>query len=151
MNKFSQFLTDTLIEDYSSINPKIIGLNLLEVLKIKLIENLIRIDKNLLQELESVLAKEKTINQKVNYKNNSTIFYLDFYDKSISLLKKNIDYDQLFIIIQGSVKINIFDKNKKTKSIYYHMLQNNGLVLCSQTIVNKEIEKNSIILTIKNT
>jgi len=31
------------------------------------------------------------------------------------------------------------------------MLQNNGLVLCSQTIVNKEIEKNSIILTIKNT
>ena len=151
MNKFSQFLTDTLIEDYSSINPKIIGLNLLEVLKIKLIENLIRIDKNLLQELESVLAKEKKINQKVNYKNNSTIFYLDFYDKSISLLKKNIDYDQLFIIIQGSVKINIFDKNKKTKSIYYHMLQNNGLVLCSQTIVNKEIEKNSIILTIKNT
>ena len=88
MNKFSQFLTDTLIEDYSSINPKIIGLNFLEALKIKLIENLIRIDKNLLQELESVLAKEKTINQKVNYKNNSTIFYLDFYNVHWVIIKR---------------------------------------------------------------
>ena len=69
-------------------------------------------------------------------------------ENPISRIKHIIEKDTLYIVLEGVKIISVFDKNKLSKSIKINMTKNKGVVLSQNTIINENINKKSIILTI---
>ena len=61
MNSFVELLDDLLIKINSSVNEKIFGINYLENIKFQLIEQLILLEKNILEDFKSELSVKKIV------------------------------------------------------------------------------------------
>ena len=148
MDSFLKLLDNLLEEINGSINDKIIGINYLENIKYKLIEKLILVEKKILEDFKSDLSDKKSFSKKLNFHTRSISYAADYIEKYISNIKQVIKKDTLFIVLDGAKIMSVFDKNKQKISIKSNITKNRGIVLSQNTIINENINKESIILTI---
>ncbi len=148
MNPFIEFLDNLLIEINNSINEKIVGINYLEVIKVKLIEKLVVLDKNIMQDLKSELMNQGTLSKKQVFNNRPISYNINYYEKSASTIKQSIQKETLNIVLEGSKILSIFDKYKPNKSVKFTIIKNVGTVISHNTIISENTNKKSIILSI---
>ena len=94
------------------------------------------------------LPVKKLFSKKHNFNTRSINYSIDYIENSISKIKHAIEKDTLCIVLDGTLIISVFDKNKRSLSIKIDMTKNKGIVLSQNTIINENINKKSIILTI---
>ena len=146
MENFTKKIINIIINETDVINEKLKGLHFLETLKLKLIGNIIPVINSYnpmfdqLIEFESKYEKnQRRLNLSINY-----------YNKPISISRKKIDNDSLFISFNETINIDIYkDKNlNEFKSLYLY--KNTGLCLPKNTLINAKFNKNTVLVEIKN-
>ena len=148
MDSFEEFLDNLLIEINNSIDEKIVGTNYLENIKFQLIEKLSVLEKNIVEGFIFELSAKKLFSKKHDFNTRSINYSIDYIENSISKIKHTVEADMLCIVLDGAKIISVFDKNQTSKSIKINITKNKGIVLSQNTIINENINKKSIILTI---
>jgi len=148
MDSFLKLLDNLLVEINDSINHKIIGINYLENLKYKLIEKLTLVEKNIIEDFKSELPVKKLFSKKLNFNTKSISYTINYLENYVSNIKHVIQKNTLYIVLDGVKIISVFDNNKQKISINSNITKNRGIVLSQNTIINENINKKSIILTI---
>ena len=136
MDIFVELLDNLLIKINSSINEKIIGINYLENIKFQLIEKLTVLENNIIEDFKTELSVKKLFSKKHNFNTRSINYSIDYIENSISKIKHAIEKDTLCIVLDGTLIISVFDKNKRSLSIKIDMTKNKGIVLSQNTIIN---------------
>ena len=143
METLKKNILDIIITEVNSINDKVKGLNFLEILKINLLEKLLP----LLNEQEFPLNKtinfEKTEEQLRNFN-----ISINYYINSISINKKTIDNDSLFLSFNENSNFDIYKDEKKFTSML--IFKNTGISLPKGTIVNSKFNKDVLLIEIQN-
>ena len=133
---------DNLISDcINRINEKINGINFLEKIKYSLIDRIKSID----------LINFEGINNKEHYINNGKFNFLIKIEKAnenTSKIKKNIDNDNLTIILEGLQTISIHEKLISKSVNQQYLSKYVGIVLAKNTIIDELIAKGTILLNI---
>ena len=148
MDYFLKLLDNLLIQINDSINEKIIGITYLETIKFKLIEKLSELEENIIENFKSELSVKKKFSKELNFNTRSINYSINFIENSTSNIKQVIQKDTLYIVLDGAKIISVFDKNKQSISTKINIIKNKGIVLSESTIINENINKKSIILTI---
>ena len=148
MDYFLKLLDNLLIEINDSINEKIISINYLETIKFSLIEKLSELEENIIEDFKSELSVNKLFSKDLDLNTRSINYSINFIGNSTSNIKQIIQKNTLYIVLDGAKIISVFDKNKKSISIKMNITKNKGIVLSENTIINENINKKSIILTI---
>ena len=134
-------ISEIIIFEVSAINEKVKGLNFLETLKVKVIENC----------LPLIIEQKFPLDQTLDFENNieKNIFIsIKYYTKSLSISKKNIYYDSLFVSFNETTNFDIYDAEKKYTSIALY--KNNGVSIPRDSTVNFNYKKNVLLLEIQN-
>ena len=147
MDDFIKIIDKLLVEINQSINEKICGINYLDLLKFKLIENLKDLEESVFRNLKS---NGKGFYKLVDLKNRKIEYKIEIIEKSISKIKYKNEYDNLIIVLNGLKTITIYDNNDDKKYLYSNLSKNMGIVLCVDTIITSVIKEKSIILSIIN-
>ena len=150
METFSKILDQFLIEINESINDKISGINLLELLKFGLIEKFKDLDENVLKDLKLILLNKKILEKEIDLNNRKITYKIEYFDKSMSQIKYKTENDYLSLILEGLKSITIYENNNDKKSIYSNLSKNMGIVLSINTVITTKIAGESIILSISN-
>ena len=148
METFSKILDQFLIEINESINDKISGINLLELLKFGLIEKFKDLDENVLKDLKLISLNKKILENEIDLNNRKITYKIEYFDKSVSKIKHKTEKDYLSLILEGLKKITIYENNNDKKSIYSNLSKNMGIVLSINTVITTKITGESIILSI---
>jgi len=148
MDYFLKLLDNLLIEINDSINEKIISINYLETIKFSLIEKLSELEENIIEDFKSELSVNKLFSKELDLNTRSINYSINFIGNSTSNIKQIIQKNTLYIVLDGAKIISVFDKNEKKISIKMSITKNRGIVLSENTIINENINKKSIILTI---
>ena len=133
-----------------SINEKIVGINFLELIKFLLIEKLNNLTKNDLKNLKLMPLNGKILEKKINLDNRKITYKIEYFDKSVSIIKQKTEKDYLCIILEGFKSITIYDNTDNEKSIYSNLSKNMGFVLSLNTVITTKIAAKSILLSISN-
>ena len=150
METFSKILDQFLIEINESINDKISGINLLELLKFRLIEKFKDLDENVLKDLKLISLNKKILENEIDLNNRKITYKIECFDKSTSKIKHKTEKDYLSLILEGLKSITIYENNNDKKSIYSNLSKNMGIVLSINTVITTKITGESIILSISN-
>ena len=150
METFSKILDQFLIEINESINDKISGINLLELLKFGLIEKFKDLDENVLKDLKLISLNKKILENEIDLNNRKINYKIEYFDKSTSKIKHKTEKDYLSLILEGLKSITIYENNNDKKSIYSNLSKNMGIVLSINTVITTKIAGESIILSISN-
>lgn len=150
METFNKIFDKILIEINKSINEKISGINLLELLKFELIEKFKDFDENTLKDLKLILLDKQIIEKEIDLNNRKITYKIEYFDKSIAKIKQKIQNDYLSLIIDGLKSITIYENNNDKKSIFSYLSKNMGIVLSKDTLITTKIAEKSIILSILN-
>ena len=73
---------------------------------------------------------------------------INYYLDSLSVIKKNINNDTLFLVFNESANFDIFKDEKNFTSILLY--KNTGISLPKDTIINSKYNKNVLLLEIIN-
>ena len=84
METFSKKLDQFLIEINKSINEKINGVNLLELLKFELIEKFKDLDENVLKDLKLKSPNKTILEKEIDLNNRKITYKIEYFDKSMS-------------------------------------------------------------------
>ena len=133
-----------------SINEKIGGINFLELIKFLLIEKLNSLTENDLKNLKLMPLNGKILEKNINLGNRKIVYKIEYFDKSVSMIKQKTEKDCLSIILEGFKSITIYDNTDHEKSIYSNLSKNMGIVLSLNTIITTKIAAKSILLSILN-
>ena len=144
MDKLLQDIGIIIKETNNNINEKIFNINYLEKLKYLLIDkikelDISAIDKNLKLNVNKVLENNLRHNLLVNVDNNVD---------SISKLNALIDNPSLFLVLRGSLSIEIINKFNKKKVPFLNLYTNTGIILNKDSITNQLVSKDSLIIII---
>ena len=150
METFSKILDQFLIEINESINDKISGINLLELLKFGLIEKFKDLDENVLKDLKLISLNKKILENEIDLNNRKITYKIEYFDKSMSKIKYKTENDYLSLILKGLKSIIIYENNNNKKSIYSNLSKNMGIVLSINTVITTKTTEKSIILSISN-
>ena len=150
METFSKILDQFLIEINESINDKISGINLLELLKFGLIEKFKDLDENVLKDLKLLSLNKKILENEIDLNNRKITYKIEYFDKSTSKIKHKTEKDYLSLILEGLKSITIYENNNDKKSIYSNLSKNMGIVLSINTVITTKTTEKSIILSISN-
>ena len=148
MENCAQTIEKFIIEINESINEKINGINFLELLKYKLIEKIDELEEDYLKNLEIKLSDNKILEKNLELNNRNLSYKIEYYDKSISEIKRKTEKDYLSLILAGLKSIKIFDFNDEKKSIFSNLYKNMGIVLGLNTVITTKISEKSVILSI---
>ena len=133
-----------------SINEKIVGTNFLELIKFLLIEKLNSLTENDLKNLKLMPLNGKILEKNINLDNRKIAYKIEYFDKSVSIIKQKTEEDNLSIILEGYKSIVIYDNTDHEKSIYSNLSKNMGFVLSLNTVITTKIAAKSILLSISN-
>ena len=150
MKTINQIIEQSLKEIDSSVNENITGINFLELSKFELCKKLFDLDNNILDEIQKSLVKEKIFEKKIELLRRSINYKIQYYEKSLILIKKKIDNDNLYIMLQGLLKLSIIDKYIDKKSMNFNLSKNMCVVLSQDTVLSEEFIGNSIILSLSS-
>ena len=144
MEKLTKDISDIVITEVNNISEKVRGLNFLELLK-----------NNIIEQLLSMLNLQKfPLKQLINYENEikensrNIKILINYYLDSLSVRKKNINNDTLFLVFNESANFDIFKDEKNFTSILLY--KNTGISLPKDTIINSKYNKNVLLLEIIN-
>jgi len=144
MEKLTKDISKIIVDEVRTINDKVKGLNFLELLKVSIIEKLLELTNRqkfpldkLIEYQHEILEDSRQIKISINY-----------YLNSISISKKKIDNDSLFISLNELSNFDIFLDKKDFKSLILY--KNTGLSLPKDTVLNAKYIKNLLLIEITN-
>ena len=144
MEKITKDISEIIAGEIKTINDKVQGLNFLELLKASIIEKL----------LELVNRQKFPLDQLIEYKNKikkdsrQIDISINYFLNPISISKKKINNDSLFISLNEVSNFDIFTDNKEFKSLVLY--KNTGLSLPKDTVLNAKYSKNLLLIEISN-
>ena len=144
MEKITKDISEIIAGEIKTINDKVRGLNFLELLKAGIIEKLLELVNRQKFPLDQLIEYQNEIKEDSRHINISISYFLN----SMSISKKKIDNDSLFISLNELSNFDIFrDKKEFTSFILY---KNTGLSLPKDTVLNAKYSKNLLLIEITN-
>ncbi|MDC1053685.1 hypothetical protein OAQ39_00125 [Alphaproteobacteria bacterium] len=144
MEKLTKDISEIIISEIKTINNKVKGLNFLELLKAGIIEKLLQLSNGQKFPLDQLIDYRDEIKEDSRHIKISIKYFLN----SISISKKKIDNDSLFISLNELSNFDIFkDKKDFTSLVLY---KNTGLSLPKDTVLNAKYSKNLLLIEITN-
>ena len=144
MEKFTKDISEIIIAEIKNLNVNVRGLNFLELLKVSIMEKLFQLVGKQKFSPEKFVNYEKEIKAESRHINISVNYFIN----SISLSKKKINNDSLFICFNETSNIDIFIDEKNFTSILLY--KNTGVSLPKDTVLNLKYNKNLLLIEIIN-
>lgn len=144
MEKITKDISEIIAGEIKTINDKVRGLNFLELLKAGIIEKLLELVNKQKFPLDQLIEYQNEIKEDSRHINISISYFLN----SMSISKKKIDNDSLFISLNELSNFDIFSGNKSFKSLVLN--KNTGLSLPKDTVLNAKYSKNLLLIEITN-
>ena len=144
MEKITKDISEIIAGEIKTINYKVRGLNFLELLKAGIIEKLLELVNRQKFPLDQLIEYQNEIKEDSRHINISISYFLN----SMSISKKKIDNDSLFISLNELSNFDIFSGNKSFKSLVLN--KNTGLSLPKDTVLNAKYSKNLLLIEITN-
>ena len=144
MEKITKDISEIIAGEIKTINDKVRGLNFLELLKAGIIEKLLELVNRQKFPLDQLIEFQNEIKEDSRHINISISYFLN----SMSISKKKIDNDSLFISLNELSSFDIFLGNKSFKSLVLN--KNTGLSLPKDTVLNAKYSKNLLLIEITN-
>jgi len=144
MEKITKDISEIIAGEIKIINDKVRGLNFLELLKAGIIEKLLELVNRQKFPLDQLIEYQNEIKENSRHINISISYFLN----SMSISKKKIDNDSLFISLNELSNFDIFSGNKSFKSLVLN--KNTGLSLPKDTVLNAKYSKNLLLIEITN-
>jgi len=146
MTDFFMELDEIVKIELEAISEKQRGINLLETLKFNLIPKL-----SFLKDINLLLGNANKNFNKVFIKNKNEIHLNCNYNLKTKIeLKKVIVTDTLFILIQGGLKLDIYNDIKLSKYKKLNIFPLTGICLPLNTVINLNFFKNSFFIEFTN-
>ena len=144
METLKKNILDIINTEVNAINNKIKGLNFLEILKINLITKISLI----INELKFPLDKFDNLETQINKEKRSIKISMQYFTDSLINRKKIIDEDTLFLFFNEGSSFDIYNDNKNFVNILLY--KNTGISLSNKTVINSKLNKNLLLIEIKN-
>ena len=144
MEKITKDISEIIAGEIKTINDKVRGLNFLELLKAGIIEKLLELVNKQKFPLDQLIEYQNEIKEDSRHINISISYFLN----SMSISKKKIDNDSLFISLNELSNFDIFRDNKEFTSLVLY--KNTGLSLPKDTVLNVKYSKNLLLIEITN-
>ena len=144
MEKITKDISEIIAGEIKTINDKVRGLNFLEILKADIIEKLTELVNRQKFPLDQLIEYQNEIKEDSRHINISISYFLN----SMSISKKKIDNDSLFISLNELSNFDIFRDNKEFTSLVLY--KNTGLSLPKDTVLNAKYNKNLLLIEITN-
>ena len=144
MEKITKDISKIIAGEIKTINDKVRGLNFLELLKVGIIEKLLELVNRQKFPLDQLIEYQNEIKEDSRNINISINYFLN----SMSISKKKIDNDSLFISLNELSNFDIFRDNKEFTSLVLY--KNTGLSLPKDTVLNAKYSKNLLLIEITN-
>ena len=142
MEKITKDISEIIADEINAINDKVRGLNFLELLKAGIIEKLIELVNRQKFPLDQLIEYQNEIKENSRHINISINYFL----KTMSISKKKIVNDSLFISLNELSNFDIFSDNKKFTSLVLY--KNTGLSIPKDTVLNAKYSKNLLLIGI---
>jgi hypothetical protein len=144
MEKITKDISEIIAGEIKTINDKVRGLNFLELLKAGIIKKLLELVNKQKFPLDQLIEYQNEIKEDSRHINISISYFLN----SMSISKKKIDNDSLFISLNELSNFDVFKDNKEFTSLVLY--KNTGLSLPKDTVLNAKYSKNLLLLEITN-
>ena len=144
METLKKNILDIIIAEVNSINEKIKGLNFLEILKIKLITQILPI----INDLKFPLDQFDNLETQINKETRSIKISMQYFTESLINRKKTIDKDTLFLLFNEASSFDIYKDDKNFVNILLY--KNTGISLSHNTSINSKFNKNLLLIEIQN-
>ena len=144
MEKITKDISGIVADEIKTINDKVRGLNFLELLKAGIIEKLLELVNRQKFPLDQLIDYQNEIKEDSRHINISISYFLN----SMSISKKKIDNDSLFISLNELSNFDVFKDNKEFTSLVLY--KNTGLSLPKDTVLNAKYIKNLLLIEITN-
>ena len=144
MEKITKDISGIVADEIKTINDKVRGLNFLELLKAGIIEKLLELVNKQKFPLDQLIEYQNEIKEDSIHINIAISYFLN----SMSISKKKIDNDSLFISLNELSNFDIFKDSKKFTSLVLY--KNTGLSLPKDTVLNAKYNKNLLLIEITN-
>jgi hypothetical protein len=144
MEKITKDISEIIAGEIKTINDKVRGLNFLELLKAGIIERLLELVNRQKFPIDQLIEYQNEIKEDSRHVNISISYFLN----SMSISKKKIDNDSLFISLNELSNFDIFRDNKEFTSLVLY--KNTGLSLPKDTVLNAKYSKNLLLIEITN-
>ena len=144
MEKITKDISEIIADEIKTINDKVRGLNFLELLKAGIIEKLLELVNKQKFPLDQLIEYQNEIKEDSRHINISISYFLN----SMSISKKKIDNDSLFISLNELSNFDVFKDNKEFTSLVLY--KNTGLSLPKDTVLNAKYSKNLLLIEITN-
>ena len=144
MEKITKDISEIIAGEIKTINDKVRGLNFLELLKAVIIEKLLELVNKQKFPLDQLIEYQNEIKEDSRHINISISYFLN----SLSISKKKIDNDSLFISLNELSNFDVFKDNKEFTSLVLY--KNTGLSLPKDTVLNAKYSKNLLLIEITN-
>ena len=146
MDTLTKEINDIIINEADLINGKLKGLNFLESFKLKLIEKILPIidfqNFPLKKPIEFVSKSEK--------KFRILVILINYYNKPITIYRKKMDDDTLLISFNENTNLNIYEEDSISDFKSLNLYKNTGVCLPCKTLINAKLNKNTMLIEIKN-
>ena len=144
MEKITKDISEIIAGEIKTINDKVRGLNFLELLKASIIVKLLELVNRQKFPLDQLIEYQNEIKEESRHINISISYFLN----SMSISKKKIDNDSLFISLNELSNFDVFKDNKEFTSLVLY--KNTGLSLPKDTVLNAKYSKNLLLIEITN-
>lgn len=144
MEKITKDISEIIAGEIKTINDKVRGLNFLELLKAGIIEKLLELVNKQKFPFDQLIEYQNEIKEESRHINISISYFLN----SMSISKKKIDNDSLFISLNELSNFDIFRDNKEFSNLVLY--KNTGLSLPKDTVLNAKYSKNLLLIEITN-
>ena len=144
MEKITKDISEIIAAEIKTINNKVRGLNFLELLKTGIIEKLLELVNKQKFPFDQLIEYQNEIKEDSRHINISISYFLN----SMSISKKKIDNDSLFISLNELSNFDVFKDNKEFTSLVLY--KNTGLSLPKDTVLNAKYSKNLLLIEITN-
>ena len=144
MEKITKDISEIIASEIKIINDKVRGLNFLELLKAGIIEKLLELVNKQKFPLDQLIEYQNEIKEESRHINISISYFLN----PMSISKKKIDNDSLFISLNELSNFDVFTDNKEFTSLVLY--KNTGLSLPKDTVLNAKYSKNLLLIEITN-
>ena len=144
MEKITKDISGIVADEIKTINDKVRGLNFLELLKAGILNKLLELVNRQEFPLDQLIEYQNEIKENSRHINISISYFLS----SMSISKKKIDNDSLFISLNELSNFDIFRDNKEFTSLVLY--KNTGLSLPKDTVLNAKYSKNLLLIEITN-
>ena len=141
MEILAKNISDIIVSEVNLINDKVKGLNFLEILKINIIEKLTFLINKQNFPLNESFDFEKDLEKNIS-------ILIKYFTKPISINKKIIKFNSLFISFNETAIFDIYQNEKNFTSITLY--KNNGISLPESLVLNSRYNKNILLLEIQN-